>query len=303
MNFSKRNSGVVHLIPLLFAAFVLIGMVALSPASKESNNPILGENSGSGSSGGDSSGSGSSGSSDSDSDDSARDSTSDSSGSGSSNSLSTQETSEPEDLDDEDEVEIEDNEIEDSEEDFDNEIQDELNLGRRVEIENKDGRIKFKVRIGNTTRETEIRDGESRIKFKLEENGIENSVTVRIRDDRFVVTHEGVEATTLFPLTIDPITNTLTVNAPGGPINVVTLPANAVENVLATGKLDEVEETEIEEESNQVVFRIKGVNKLRLLGIFPVAVPVESSVDVSTGQVLEIQEPNLFQIFRFLFAE
>ena len=176
-------------------------------------------------------------------------------------------------------------------------------MGRRVEIENKDGRVKVKVRIGNTTRETEVREGETRVRFKIEENGIENSVTLRIRGDSFIVTHEGVEATTLFPLTIDPVTNTLIVNTPGGPINIATLPGTAVENMLATGKVDEIEETEIMEGENEVVFRIRGVNNLRLLGIFPVTIPVESLIDVSTGQIIEVQEPTLVRIFRFLFAE
>lgn len=193
---------------------------------------------------------------------------------------------------------------------------------KRVEMRNENGRIKVRIKtedaVGNETEERlELRPDEGIVRLKVVENGVEQSIKVRAQADRFVIEQEGLSfgaegasATTRFPLTVDPETNSIAVTTPFGVVNVQQLPAKAIEQVLAANVIDTVESTELAESeqqtqdpNKQVVFKIKGVKNTRFLGLIKVDAPILAEVSAITGQTTFVDQPWYLDAFGFLFAK
>ena len=203
---------------------------------------------------------------------------------------------------------------------------------QETEIETADGqKIKTKVEDDGTTK-VEIERGQLKVKYVLEngtfklkaenESGKEveleddelDEVESELEDDgikiasasgRPVLSRNNIGAQTDFPLSIDIGTNQLIVTTPAGQRVVTVLPDQAVQNLLAANILNSVDSTDttgeletldsvvkLEMRNGEVVYRVKGVKKRRLLGLFnvdnstTVFVSSESGLPVAQEQSL-----------------
>lgn len=188
----------------------------------------------------------------------------------------------------------------------------------KVEIE--EGRLKLKYRVENGRMRLEAEDEagkeveleeddlaelEEKIEDKLEDEGVEIST----QSGRIAITRNQVTATSRFPLSVDVNTNQLIVTTPAGEKAVTVLPDQAVANMLATGIVEVAQSTpggtlaetvKLEIRGDEVIYRVKGVQRHRLLGIIPVTTPTEMLVSAQTGDVFAQERTILARLIDLL---
>lgn len=314
---ASKNKGAIQLIPLIILALIVVGFTAVKNNEKKqaSSEKVLSKGSDDGGSSG-SSGPGSSRSGGGESRDSDSSSETSSTTSISTSPKSTarpQPTSEVED-EDEDEtrpeftrIRVEENKTRLERVFFENGVK------KKVELRNENGRVRVRIKTETadgveTSQTLDLRPEDGRVTLKIEVDGIEKSVTVRSLADRFVIEQDGFEVPTNFPITVDTELNTITVETPAGIVNVRELPASAIQNLVDTNVLDEVESTELaepeeEKSSEEVVYRVEGIQKARLLGVFSVDAPILAEVSAATGEQTFVSEPWYLRAFGFLFTK
>lgn len=178
-----------------------------------------------------------------------------------------------------------------------------LNLeqkGLKMEIEVENGQIKAKAKNDDGKEvELESKDALEQMNDSLENDGIE----ITGSSGSAVELHKhGVKALTEFPLSIDPTTHELTITTPSGVKQVTILPDQAVENVLKSKVLSDIETegstdsaevtktTSLTELNNEAVFEIHGVSQKRLLGLFPVGFAKTTFVSATNGDIVQTDE-------------
>ena len=180
----------------------------------------------------------------------------------------------------------------------------------KVEIERGQLKVKyvlengtFKLKAENESgKEVELEDDElDEVESELEDDGIK----IASASGRPVLSRNNIGAQTDFPLSIDIGTNQLIVTTPAGQKIVTVLPDQAVQNLLAANIINSIDSTDttgeletldsvvkLEMRNGEVVYRVKGVKKRRLLGLFnvdnstTVFVSSESGLPVAQEQSL-----------------
>lgn len=182
-----------------------------------------------------------------------------------------------------------------------------------TEIETPDGRkIKTKVEDDGTTK-VEVEHGQLKLKDdelgELEDELAEDNIKIATGSGKTVLAKNNVAAFTDFPLSIDVGTNQLIVTTPAGQKVVAVLPDQAVQNLLATGIVNKIEQSsdpnltselgqlggvvKLEIRNNEVVYKVKGIKTHNLLGFIPVDTSTTAFVSAQTGQPVA-QEQSLF---------
>lgn len=142
--------------------------------------------------------------------------------------------------------------------------------------------------------EVEVKEGlgEAKIKAKVK---IKNTVRgASLKSD-------NVEAKSKFPVSVNSKTSELTVTTPAGSRVVTILPDQAVANMLREEKFATASSvTLVENENNQLAYRIRAEKSKRFLGIFKVAIPVISEVSAQDGAILTTSQTTLSRILDLL---
>lgn len=187
-------------------------------------------------------------------------------------------------------------------------------------------------------RKVESKDGEIEIEEEIEEElgddleeefELENEVEIASGGGEVTIKKQKIKARTGFPLSIDLATNQLIVTRPDGTTKAVAvLPDKAVENFMRHKKINLInfedqdgtpsaepgdntgtesaenteDETQISliEKDDELVYKIQGKKKLKLLGLFPITTPTTGYVSAETGEVVDQEEPLITKIFDFL---
>lgn len=198
----------------------------------------------------------------------------------------------------------------------------------KIEIKHKDLKIKYEVRNGQVVAKVEDEDGDE-VKLKDDElEELEDEVEKELEDDGIKIATGGagqltfaknrIAATTNFPLSIDVGTNQLIVTTPAGQKVVAVLPDQAVQNLLATGVINELDNKTIEGttvpnelgtvngvvefkiRNDRPVYEINGVKRYRLFAVIPVSRSVTTVVSSETGQVVATEKSFLTNVIDLL---
>lgn len=181
-----------------------------------------------------------------------------------------------------------------------------------LEIEQEEGKTKVTIKTGGVERKFEFREKEGktvlRMRFKDETTGEESEFELKVKQNKFELKHKGTIATTSFPISIDPETNTLSVTTPAGTVVIKTLPSRAIEMMLSSGLADKVTQAEIIENpkpgpgESLVAIEVSGSKQKKFLGLFNVSAPLRIRVDAQSGETLDIERPLVFRLLSFLFT-
>lgn len=215
-----------------------------------------------------------------------------------------------------------------------------LSETERIRTRTKDGRTRIDITSGDVKVRLEQRDDRIIVKAEREGEGateaaeLEDETILKIEErlgksgikvatagaNQFVIQRGGTGALTQFPLSIDLVTNTLTVNTPSGQKPVAVLPDQAVQNLIAANVVSRLGGQEIVnqvqnnnlssisqlvtlgEQNNIPVYQINGISDQRLLGFIPVEIPKTVTVSAETGQVISTQQSfvgSLIDVFSF----
>jgi len=123
-----------------------------------------------------------------------------------------------------------------------------------------------------------------------EENGTqaqtENRLRIRVRNNKFELVQGANAVLTSFPITIDPATGQVFVTTPNGDVELKEMPDAVVQKALAN--LDTAESVDLDS-FKKLEYKIKGSRSKKLLGLFPITIPVTAYYDAQTGQLVEEQ--------------
>lgn len=195
----------------------------------------------------------------------------------------------------------------------------------KVEIEYGQLKLKYVVENGQIKLKAENEEGRE-VELEEEElEGLENEIENGLEEDGIeiatgsgkpILTKNNVAALTDFPLSIDVGTNQLILTTPSGQKSVTVLPDQAVQNLLATNIINRVEQVsdanlasdlknldgvvKLEIRNNEVVYKVKGTKRHKLLGFIPVDSATTVFVSADTGQPVAQEQTVLTNIIDFL---
>ena len=132
---------------------------------------------------------------------------------------------------------------------------------------------------------------------------------VATMEGKTVVIEKKMGAVSKFPLQVDPKTNALIVTTPAGTKTVTTLPDAAVQNLLSSRVITEVESSstqgslaslnrvvDLEQLNGVLVYKVSGKRKNLVLGLIPIKTPVVAYVSAENGEVLQSSQSFLGRI-------
>lgn len=188
----------------------------------------------------------------------------------------------------------------------------------KIEVEQGGFKLKYVIENGKTVLKVENEEGEEtdvtddRLAELVEEAELEledKDVKIASRGGQISLAKNNVIATTAFPLSINVTTKQLVVTTPAGQKVVAILPDQAIANLLATGVVNQVDQApsggdpdelsdnvQIELRNGEVVYKVKGLKKLKILGIFPVTTPVTAFVSAQSGIPVASQQSILSRV-------
>lgn len=195
----------------------------------------------------------------------------------------------------------------------------------KIEIENGTLKLRYKVENGQVVVRAENEAGEDvelnddeleKLEDAVGEELDDDATLAKTSDNQLSVTKNQVTAVTDFPLSIDIATKQLIITTPDGQKTVTILPDQAVQNLLATGIINTLEQNtdtttqeqsttftgdvKLEIRNNEVVYKVNGVKTHRMLGFIPVTTPVTAFVSADTGDTVAKQQSVLTNIVDLL---
>ena len=133
------------------------------------------------------------------------------------------------------------------------------------------------------------------------DEGNENRLRIRLVGDNFILTRQGVDALSRFPMVVDDETGQILVLTPAGEVNLGVMPDSIVEKAESTDDIDEVESLELASESTSsesapLEFKLFGTKSERLLGLFNLQIPSTLIYDAETGDFLRSDQPFITKV-------
>lgn len=176
------------------------------------------------------------------------------------------------------------------------EVAGETDEDQRIAIRRQDGKIYLNELDVTTWPEALV---------EIEERGDTQKARIGVEGEQFTIEQNGIKALTDYPITVDPRANELSLTTPSGGIFLSVLPLEAVESALRSRFLNRLPEKKIylqEEEVGTLAYIINGEKVLDVLGVVEYSIPVTAQISASTGEVLNVDGPEWFKIFGFLFS-
>ncbi len=143
----------------------------------------------------------------------------------------------------------------------------------------------------------------------LHDKGIEISST----SGGFMIRSGSIAANTKFPISVDPVTKSITITTPAGIKTIPLLPDQAIKHLLDNKILSNIASGSSQESSNSAnpsvtlterdnhpVFLVNGTVKKNILGIIPATFSKKVEVSAETGQVIDTQQSFLSKLLETL---
>ena len=154
--------------------------------------------------------------------------------------------------------------------------------------------FRFKTEDGKEL-ELRVKEGDTelqRVKFNVDKNelivrtGDESRVRIRTNKDNFVISREGINAISKFPISVDDATGEVFVKTPAGDIQLKAMPDTIVQKAQASDDLDDVKSLSLNTQSDEALnleYVVTGTKSEKLLGVFALNIPSSLVYDTQTG--------------------
>ena len=152
----------------------------------------------------------------------------------------------------------------------------------KLETQNGQSEIQVEDTKGNTLRESD--------QDKLEQDLEDEGVHVSTEDGHFALTKNNIKAVSDMPISVDTTRREIMITTPNGKTVPVILPDAALQNLSQFGILSAGTASgalALSSVNNIPTYTVPGYKEERLLGVFPVRVPVQAVVSAETGSVME----------------
>ena len=151
--------------------------------------------------------------------------------------------------------------------------------GKELELRIKEGDVELqRVRLNVDKNELVVRTGdESRVRIRTDENN-------------FVISREGINAASKFPISIDDATGEIFVKTPAGDVQLKAMPDTIVQKAQASNDLDVVKSVELNSQADKasnLEYVVTGTKSEKLLGVFTLNIPSSLIYDAATGNFVK----------------
>ena len=155
--------------------------------------------------------------------------------------------------------------------------------------------FRFKTEDGKEL-ELRVKEGDvelQRVKFNVDKNelivrtGDESRIRIRTDQNNFVVSREGANAISKFPISIDDATGEIFVKTPAGDVQLKAMPDTIVQKAQVSDDLDVVEGVELntqDDKASNLEYVVTGTKSEKLLGVFALNIPSSLIYDAQTGE-------------------
>ncbi len=153
------------------------------------------------------------------------------------------------------------------------------------ELKTEDGKeLELRVKEGDTELQ--------RVKFNVGKNelivraGDESRVRIRTSQNDFVISREGINATSKFPISVDDATGNVFVKTPAGDVQLKAMPDTIVQKAQASDDLDTVEDVGLNTQTDKTTnleYVVTGTKSEKLFGAFTLNIPSSLIYDAQTG--------------------
>jgi hypothetical protein len=175
----------------------------------------------------------------------------------------------------------------------------------KISLVKDNGEIMLKVATKSGEKSLDVTNYEDEV-IEIEERPQTKKVAISITDNKFIIKQGGVSAVTDYEINIDPASARLTLATKSGLKFLSILPRQAVETMLRSklvSRLNRQDRFEItEEEGGELAYVVSGEKTFNVFQLFEYAVPVVARVSASTGEILEIEQPQWLNKLNFLFV-
>lgn len=154
------------------------------------------------------------------------------------------------------------------------------------EFETEDGKkLELKVKEGDTELQ--------RVRLNVDKNelivraGDESRIRIRTSQNNFVVSREGINAVSKFPISVDDATGEVFVKTPAGDVLLKAMPDTIVQKAQASDDLDSVESVGFGTQADvslNLEYVVTGTKSEKLFGMFTLNIPSSLIYDAQTGE-------------------
>ncbi len=126
-----------------------------------------------------------------------------------------------------------------------------------------------------------------------------NDLKIGNNGNEFTIEENGIIANTIFPITIDPIKDELTVKTNSGLRLINILPFEATESLVKGKFIDSINGNTISLNENSdglLQYSIKGTRNINLFNFAKISADVTCTVSASNGEILKIDEPQWLRL-------
>ncbi len=158
----------------------------------------------------------------------------------------------------------------------------------------------------------------SRVKFDVEKQELvvrsnesdsesdEDKLRIKMRGENFLLTRNGADALSKFPLIVDDATGQVLVQTPNGEISLGVMPDTIIEKAEASENIDNVSGVELEvgdaSTGSSLEFKMFGTKSEKLLGMFTLQIPSIVIYNAQTGEFVRDEKTfvtKLLDLFSF----
>jgi len=174
---------------------------------------------------------------------------------------------------------------------------------QEVEIERENGQINLKTKTA--TGSSQIKADDDKLLVNVEAAEKKNDLKIRKKGNKIELEQNGVKVETEFDLKVDTDANLVTVVSPNGEVQLKTLPAEMVNDLVKNKKIERANTIEIVADpanKGKIVYKIFGEKDVKFFGLLRTKFAVVDFVDVGTGRSTSEELPFVLRFFGFLFA-
>jgi len=175
-----------------------------------------------------------------------------------------------------------------------------LNENTQVVLSKEDGKVSLQV--GND-RSLDVTDWKDDL-VEIEERPDTKRIKVGLNSGDFIITQEGIVASTELSVNIDPYENQLSLTTRTGKKYLKVLPFDAAQSILRTRLINNInsEPFKIVEGERGLSYVINGNKVINILNVYDIEIPITARVSALTGEVISIDEPSWLKPLSFLFV-
>ncbi len=138
--------------------------------------------------------------------------------------------------------------------------------------------------------------------FEIQNGDETTKISTGEANKELKITTNNVNASTEFPLSVNPTTKALTVTTSAGAKTVAILPDKAAQIISSLNIMDNPQtqaKLQVSTEDGQLVYRAVGQKELKLFGLIPVTIPTQAVVSAENGQVVQTNNTFLLRLLNF----